>query len=126
MNLDKKKLRLEINAVNTYRQAKREAIYPIDAGIKGNSPEWAPAYKAYRKEQARFSAERATRLYSLMAHSRGNLHVCKRWVATMAADGGLRLETRTMADQEQLIQPLLTEFTATEPESIAEPVQAQA
>lgn len=60
------------------------------------------------------TAEEATLLYSLMAHSRGRLHIKKQWVPTYAADGGRRLETRDMQWQEGFVSHIAAQFVLEE------------
>lgn len=112
--IDKKKLRAAINEVSRNRKnpqalGEAPALFLPGGGV---NPEhrtyWAKVHD-YRKAN---SAERATALCSLMAHSRGKLHVQKEWVPTYQSDGSQKLVTRTLADQEKLIAAVAKEFEA--------------
>ncbi len=127
MKIDMKKLSAAISDVNAKRRGQIKYVDPLF----GPDGRYTEAYKAAhslgppsaneyiqktREYNHSFTAEWATRLYSLKAHLRGRLHVCKRWVAHDQPGIGqtLVLETKTMADQQALVEPLLAEFTIPE------------
>lgn len=123
MNLDKKKLR---EAIAEISQRRRQGYttkevwptwppYPQSAEAR---QAYADGIAAYQKDVQRSSAEWATRLCALMAHSRGHLHIVKEWVPTNGADGALKLVERTMEDQAKLVDGIAAEFEKT-PEQIA-------
>ena len=113
--IDKKKLRAAIKEVNANRKNPKTFGEPPPLFVAGENsvnparrPYWEEVH-AYRNAN---SAERATLLYSLMAHSRGKQHIQKEWVPTYLADGSQKLVTRTLEDQEKLVAGVLKEFEA--------------
>jgi hypothetical protein len=72
------------------------------------------ARDAYRAELERlkdlWGAARATRLYSLMAATRGRLHVRWEWVPDRGPEGRLKKVERTWADQDGLIARDVDDF----------------
>lgn len=113
MLIDKKKLRAAINEVSRNRKNPKPMGEPpalfIDGKLNSEHGKFWKEYHAYKDAN---SAERATALCSLMAHSRGKLHVQKEWVPTYLPDGSQKLVTRTLADQEKLVAAVAKEFEA--------------
>lgn len=111
--IDKKKLRTAIRVVSCNRKNPVQFKEPPPLFIDGKlNPEHSAYWAARRGHEKANSAERATALCSLMAHSRGKLHVQKEWVPTYLSDGSQKLVTRTMEDQEKLIAAVAKEFEA--------------
>lgn len=113
--IDKKKLRAAINEVSRNRKNPNPpAITTVwTPGMTAEqSKRMSDEYSAYHKYQKENSAERATLLCSLMAASRGKLHVQKEWVPTYLPDGSQKLVTRTLEDQEKLVAGVAKEFEA--------------
>lgn len=122
MNLDKKKLRAAIAEINHRRRTDFRPKWPTMKLPIDADPEMRQAYgdawKAYYEEERRSTAQWATLLYSLQAHSRGRLHIHKLWVPICDASGCQRLEARTMEDQAKLISGVAVLFEKT-PEQVA-------
>lgn len=116
MNLiDKKKLRAAINEVSRNRKNPNPPKVTLvwSPGMTAeDSKRMGEQYSAFYKYQKENSAERATLLCSLMAASRGKLHVQKEWVPTYQSDGSQKLVTRTLEDQEKLVAGVAKEFEA--------------
>lgn len=130
MNIDKKKLREAIHEVERRLKSGYRPQWPSSTFLGDRNDKVAMAIWSKKRdvEMAEFFKDRdrseplwATRLYSLMAASRGRLHMTKEWVPTYGSDGGLRLEVRDATHQEKLIAPIRDEFMLVE---IAEPVLA--
>lgn len=119
MNIDKKKLKEAIAEINRRRKfdywprAPQWKDYPDYNTSEATRKKYYADLLVYQADAARSTAEWATLLYSLQAHSRGYLHMVKQWVPTYGADGGQRLVSYTMDDQTKLIAPLLAEFEMT-------------
>lgn len=118
LKIDKKKLKAAINEVSRNRKNPQLAPQlPEPWSVElfkdpSRSAAWSKHWddlNAFRKAN---SAERATALCSLMAASRGKLHVTKEWVPTYLADGSQKLVVRTLEDQDKLIAGVLKEFVA--------------
>lgn len=125
MNIDREKLHQAILEINIRRKAGWSPEWPKHPGID-HPPETAPQVKKdyeyaiayYRRESSRCTADWATKLYALKAHSRGRQHLHKTWAANNDAAGGRHLETWTMEDQAKFIEPLLAEFSLKETEQL--------
>ncbi len=104
--IDRIRLRAVIKRVEETRRKGEATPWPSASGR--TSAEYAAAVESWKAFHARHSPEGLTLLYSLMAHSRGRLHVAKRWVPVTNAPRVL--ETRTLADQAVLIASVLKEF----------------
>lgn len=113
MNIDKQKLKAAIREINANRKAGNTVMVPEwkDAMTDAERQAWNDAWAAYQNWELQNGALRATILYSIMAHSRGRLHVKKCWEPTYGTDGGLKLVEKTFEDQLQLISGVLPEFT---------------
>ena len=116
-----KRLRAEITQINNARKfGIGLPVHPAEMSPRPVGVDYLVALGTYNKETARFSAARATQLYSLRSHLRGTLHITHRYIQKAGRYPGDVVQvcvSQNYLDQAALIGPVVEEFTMTPEEA---------